>query len=944
VELELLGPMRVAVEGRTVSLPPKPRLLLAVLAINQNRTVSTDRLIDALWGESPPATATKTLQTYVFQLRKVVDTGSGAGRPGSLVETDGQGYRLRIDPGAIDTTRFERLIDAARRDMPDDPRPAADRLTEALALWRGPALSDFAYEPFAQAEIERLEELHASAIEDRARTRLTLGDHAAILGELRQAVTERPFHEGLWSCLMLALFRSGRPADALRAFRDAEIALQNELGTEPGPEIRDLASRIERSDPSLGWVPTRPVPLRTLPPRLTSFIGRESELRLARGLLEQTRLLTITGPGGSGKTRLAIELATAASARFDDVVFVDLAPVVERDHALATIARALGVSSADPRGPLQAIGAQLVDRHPLLVLDNLEQIEPIGMIVADLLPVSENAVFVVTSRVPLRIRGEQQFPLGPLPVPEAGEPFAVEAASPAVALFVERARAVDPSFDLDQGNAAAVGAICRKLDGLPLAIELAAVRARAMPPNAMVERLGSGLDLAGGPDLPRRQQTLRRTLEWSVALLTDDQRALFVRLGVFVGGWTLDGAAAIGAGVPDPIEGLEGLIEHHLVTRVGSTATVRFGMLETVRAFARELLDEAEDHDVVHDRHRDYYVDTAESRRETALRPGGIAALTWFVEEIDNLRAVARRLIEADDVERGLRLGTSMLTFARVHMESVGEIRRLVGHFLGRPRTAIAPVVVANALGAAAQLALWQGDGASAAAMSDESRVIFEALADRPAVADQLAVSGYALRYADPDLATKRFEAALDAYRAIRHPAESYALLGLADMAMRDGDLILARRRMDEIPSDMRPPFEADRASMLFQMARLFRLEGDYPAARSTYLAAIEIWRSAGAQGQLPTVFLDLAHLAMDEDDPVRAIMLACYAARFLVRDTPGLGSDDGMHPIDRARAVLPADQAERAAAEGAGLSLAGAIAVASAPAGRDDPIGLANG
>jgi predicted ATPase/DNA-binding SARP family transcriptional activator len=932
VEIELLGPTRVIVEGTAVSMPPKPRMLLAVLALNVNRAVSTDRLIDALWGDSPPATATKTLQTYVFQLRRMVDPGYGPGQPAAHVETDGQGYRLRIDPLAVDATRFGRLLDEARLTGSDDPRNVVYGLIEALSLWRGPALSDFAYEPFAQAEIERLEELHGSAIEDLARARLTLGEHESIVGDLRQAVIERPFHEGLWSCLMLALFRSGRRADALLAFREAEAALENELGAEPGHELQDLASRIQRDDPSLGWVPRKPDPLRTLPPRLSSFIGREPELRLARDLLGETRLLTITGPGGSGKTRLALELAMAVSATYDDVIFVDLAPVLERDHAIGTIARALGISSADPRGPLLSIGALLVGRHPLLVLDNLEQIEPIGMVVADLLPASGSAVFVVTSRVPLRIRGEQQLPIGPLRVPEAGEPvIGMEAASPAVALFVARARSVDPSFALEPGNATAVSVICRRLDGLPLAIELAAVRARALPPSAMLERLGSGLDIAGGPDLPTRQQTLRRTIEWSVALLTDDQRALFVRLGVFAGGWTLD-VGAVGMDLPDPIDVLKGLIEHHLVTRVGGTTTVRFGMLETVRAFAQERLEESEVRDSIQERHRDFFVDTAVSRRETALRPGGIAALAWFVDEIDNLRAVARRLMAADDIERGLRLGTAMLTFVRLHLEFAGEVRRLLRHFLAMPRMSIEPAILANALGAAAQLALWQQDGASAAALSDEGRLIFESLGDRSAVADQLAVGGYAVRYLDPDLATTRFEAALDSYRSVGHPAEAFALVGLADVAMHGGDLGLARRRMNEIPPDLRPPFEADRASLLFPMARLYRLEGDVLAARSTYLSAIEIWRSIGAVGDLPAVLLDLAHLAMDEADPVRAIMLASYAERYLVRDTPGLGSYLGVHPIERARAVLPPEESASAAAAGARLSLDEAIAVAFAP------------
>lgn len=933
MEIRLLGPMKVVVAGRSVPLPEKPRTLLAMLAVEPNRTLSAERLIDGLWGEAPPRTANKTLQTYVFQLRRALGSTGDVGPAEPRIETDGAGYQLRIDVQAIDARRFEQLVDGARVAMPGDPRLAADRLAEGLALWRGPALADFVYAPFAEAEVERLEELRSTALESMAQARLALGEHEAIIGDLRRSVAELPFREGLWASLLLALYRSGRKAEAMLAFRDAETALRDELGIEPGPQLQDVAQRIRDDDPSLEYASAVAASTASLPPRLTSFIGRESEIELARQLLEATRLLTITGAGGSGKTRLALELAGAVGADYEQVRFVDLSPVVDRADALISVARALGVATSTARGPLGAIGAWLADRHALVVLDNVEQLEPPGMLVADLLSVGGGTDFIVTSRSPLRIRGEQQLPLAPLQLPDPKAPALEEVrAAAAVALFLARGLAVDPTFQLDDSNVRDVAELCRRLDGLPLAIELAAVRIRTLRPAAMLERLGSGLDLTGAHDLPDRHMTLRRTLGWSIDLLPAEDRQRFARLGVFAGGWTLEAAEAVAADDQDVLTSIEGLVEQSLVHGVPSTRQTRFTMLETVRAFARELLEAADDGGAVRDRHAAFFVTGAERNRQALFGAGLGAADEWFLQEIDNLRTAYRRLAAGGDVVSGLRLGTAMLTFAQLHLEYVGEVRGMIEHFLGLPRVNVDGHIAANALGAAAQLALWQMDSAVATTRADESRRYFEELGDPIGIADQLAVAGYAAIPHDRAEATRRLEAALERYRSVHHPGAGFAMLGLASVAMEGGDAALARRRLDGIGSADSVPFAPDRAVVLVAFGRLHQLEGDLSAARASYMSALTIWQGLGASGELSMVLGDFALLAIDEGDPITGLTLGMCAARLGVDDVRfGHRFGSGRDPVKEARALVGPEEADRASDEVAAMTLQDATALAVA-------------
>jgi predicted ATPase/DNA-binding SARP family transcriptional activator len=593
----ILGPLQViGDDGHELALGGRmPRTVLAILLLRANQVVSRDRLVEELWGGMPPASAAKGLHVHVSRLRRAL----AANHPdpgGERLVTAAGGYLLRIAPDELDVQRCERLIGEGRSLLAAGrPDQALAALSGAVELWRGDVLADFRYDAFAQAEIARLGELRAAVLEERIAVEMLLGREAQVLGELERLVRDYPYRERLRGQLMLALYRTGRQAEALAAYRAARSALVDELGIEPSVELRQLHEAILAQDRALLQTdPGRPAPPPGvgattderapgsvhLPVEATPLIGRERELAELMTLAGSHRLITLTGTGGTGKTRLGMAFAASLANRYPDGVWwVPLAMVSEARLVPAAIATALG--------DITDLPMYLRGRALLLVLDNFEHVIEAARAVAELLSGAPGCGVIVTSRERLGVAAEQEYPVAPLSPDAAAE------------LFTARARQVEPGYE----PGAEINAICERLDRLPLALELAATRVKLLSEHQLLTRLEQRLPLlAGGRrDLPRRHTTMRATIAWSYDLLTRPEQRLFTRLAVFVGSFELEAAEQI---CDADLDTMRSLIDKSLVRH---TDNGRLVLLHTTGEYAREQFDSSDERDEIRARHARWY-------------------------------------------------------------------------------------------------------------------------------------------------------------------------------------------------------------------------------------------------------------------------------------------------------------------------------------------------
>jgi DNA-binding SARP family transcriptional activator len=525
----VLGPLMVwDADGVPVTIRGlKVRALLADLLLHEGRPVSADRLVDDLWGDDAPAQPSATLQVRVSQLRKALGDRS-------LVAHRPAGYLLQVEADAVDARRFTELT--RRAQAAKDLGTRAALLADALALWRGPAFADFADEEFARAAIARLEEQRLTAVEAHAEARLQLGEHALLAGELGDLVARHPLRERLRAVHLKALYRAGRQSEALESYADLRERLGEELGLDPGPELAEVQRAILAQDPDLAPAVRRAT---NLPAPLTELIGRDEPVAAVAAQLGTHRLVTLCGSGGVGKTRLAVETAgRLVSAHADGVWLVELA-AMPRSGEVAELVMAV-MEIRDPGGePLSAsdrLARALRNRRMLLVLDNCEHVvEQVADLAEALLRAAPELRILATSREPLALPGEVVWNVPPL---EHGS---------AVRLFAARAAAAQSDFRLDDTTAPAVSLLCRRLDGIPLALELAATRVRALGVDGLVDRLDDRFRLlaTGHRGAPPRQKTLTAMIDWSWELLTEQERLVLRRLAVHADGCVLEAAEAV---------------------------------------------------------------------------------------------------------------------------------------------------------------------------------------------------------------------------------------------------------------------------------------------------------------------------------------------------------------------------------------------------------------
>ena len=941
MEVRLLGPLELVVDGSVREVKGAgERALLALLATAPGRTFTKARLIDALWDEAPPANPDNALQLRVSKLRKLV---------GSALVRDAGGYRLDIADDNVDAVVFARLIKARR-------------FANALQLWREAPFGEFAEQGWAAAEAARLGELYAEALEEHVDQRLDAGDHVALVAELEGLTAAAPLRERLRGQHMLALHRSGRTADALALFQGFRHLVNDELGIEPSAALRQLESAILRDDPSLAGASALPAASGgNLPTPLSSVIGREKYVGRISELSQSARMVTVTGPGGVGKTTVAVAVARGVAAHFPDGVwFVGLAAITDPSRVADALADAIGLADPDSASARRLVTAWLSTRDVLVVLDNCEHLADASAAFVEhlLRSCGPGLRILVTSREALGVPGEVQLPLPPLDEPDA------------MRLFAERATNVNPGLTL-AGEDDHVRRICERVDGMPLAIELAAARVKTLTPSQIATRLDDRFRLLtlGPRTAEARHQTLRATVDWSHDLLEEGEKRLFRRLAIFSRGWTLDAAEAVCAGdvaADDVLDVLGHLVDRSLIVAEDG----RFRMLETIRVYAEERLVQSGERDELARRHAYYFADLAEEVEPHLRGPDQAHWLGVLRADDANLRAALTWADEHDNEEPdlALRLGGALGWYWYVGRQAEGAayLRRSVSRDGGVSAAARARALQALSL-AVRPVGCIVHPTKEGARAAEESMELFRRVDDaaRAAMSQLLvAVEGVGAPDAGAHLAmVGNARAALQAHG----DAWGVALADFVEMEIRlhhghiDKALALARQAsaaFDALDDDW------GRSAVLLHLGYGLRVAGRLDDAEGALQRAIILSRDGGLPNNLARSFAELGEVNVargdaDAADPWFAMCgqvsrdlgndtlqalaeLGHGAAARLRRDTVGAerhsrlaltlaARNDFVKGIVRARTALAAARADVGAVDEAGAELDEALPAARA-------------
>lgn len=823
VEFRLLGDVAARLDGRDLDAGhARQRCVLAALLVDVGRPVRPDQLVDRVWADRPPYRARNALSAYLSRLRGVLADADGV-----RISREPGGYVLGADPLAVDLHRFRHL--AARARAAGDAAAAAALFDEALGLWGGEPLAGLDT-PWAQGVRAAAEAEQLAVVLDRNDAALAAGRHAELLAGLTAALRDHPLDERLAGQLMLAQHRSGRQADALETYRQMRERLVDELGADPGPALRAVHQQILGGDPA-PVVPPAPqrVPAATargpaLPTPLTTFVGRAAERAALAALLAEHRMVTAVGPGGVGKTRLALAVATDVAERFTDGVrFVDLVPVTDPAMVAPAVAAGLGLGEQQARSPEETVLGRLAGQECLLVLDNCEHVvDGVVALVEKLLAGAPGLVVLATSRARLQVPYEWVFPVPGLSVAADGD---------AVALF--RARAAAAGSPPDPADLARVAAVCDALDGSALAIELAAARLPAVGLDGVEAGLADRLQLlAGGARADDRHRSLRSTLDWSYALLGEFDQALLRRTSVFAAPFTVAAACAVAGDRPPPaVEdvrgGLARLVDQNLLSTVADPGGTRYRMLETIRQYGTGMLVAARERDTTATRHLVWCQEAGEALAATA----GTDPVAWG--------AAFDRV--ADDMR-------SAVTWAATRSGHLAEAHRLA--------VVLADLAFARGMPGEAQrryeqAAAWAGDAAAAAAAL---RSAAGAALSRHGGDDALALfrraADAALRAADPAGAARDLAQAADVLnrfpgflRTVPPDGTAEALLTEARPLARGNPAAEAQVLAAE--AAVIPDLDPRSRALALQAIELARLVGD-PVVESAALDQLATIQLAG--------------------------------------------------------------------------------------------------
>ncbi|MCE6998114.1 winged helix-turn-helix domain-containing protein [Saccharothrix sp. S26] len=872
----ILGPLSVWTEDDHVVHVPgvKARTLLATLLAHDGEPVSVDKLADELWGDSPPSNVAGALHTKVWQLRKALeDAEPGAGE---LVVSRPPGYLLDVPADAVDARRFTALLASAHETT--DLRAKAALLGDALAQWRGAVLADFADADFARPVVARLEELRLTALEDRAEVMLGLGEHGLLVGELGDLLARHPLRERLRAAHMRALYGSGRQSEALASFDALRVTLAEELGLEPSAELVALRQAILQQDlaPTLTPITTAARPLTNLPAPMTPLIGRDAAMAQVRALLDASRLVTLNGIGGVGKTRLALATAAGVADAYPDGVWLaELSTLESQDGVLELVATVLGVrDEVIGSGPLMALANRLADalrtKQLLLVLDNCEHVvERVADVAEMLLMAAPGVRILATSQEPLGIEGERLWTVPPLTLPDA------DGVSTAVDLFVARATAAAPDFVLDESTVDAVHAICRRLDGIPFALELAATRVRALGVHEVAARLQNRFALltVGRRGAPARQQTLRGAIDWSWDLLSERERVVLRRLSVFSGGSPLIAAEVVCAGdgidQDEVLDLVARLVDRSLVSAADVAGARRYRLPESVAAYCAERLREAGEGDRVRARHATYYADFAV---RVMAHLHGTDQRRWLDladAEAANFRVALDTSAHQDRPDLALRMVNALAWYWFLRGR-LGEATRAFGAALAVDGPAD-PSERAQALAWQAGFSLRAGEPTSELDRHDD---LIDRIADPRGRAMTRWFLGFArIGYGDHDSSEKRLDLALREFRALDDRwGTAAALAALATQALLRGDLGATRQYGEESAELFRDLGDGwGQLQAGDALATMAEVRGDYLQAVRLHREGLRIAETLGLWSEVSIKLSGLGRIALLQNDYTHA-------------------------------------------------------------------------